>query len=495
MQQKYKVIAATLIASGIISQPATVVANDSTELEELRALVQKLDQKVKILDRKNELAAEEAATKKKETPTVVASDKGFGIKSADGNFEFKLRGLVQLDYRDFNDDIVNGGVSSSNGSNQIDGFTARRIRPTFEGTVFGKYDFRFTPEFGEVDNSNSGSGNVSRVVDAYIDARLQPWFKVRAGKFKPFVGLERLQSGSDIKFIERSYVSNNILPNRDLGISLHGDVLDGKLSYALGIFNGSNDGAENTTRQDTNSDKEYAARVFSTPFKGSDSILEGLGVGIAVTYGDATGSGNLPTYKTAGQANNFFAYSNTNADGKHLRWSPQAYYYAGPLGLIAEYAEVSQDVRRSAAPLTTHDTLKNNAWQIAASWLITGEDASFKGVKPKQPYDINNSGWGAWELLARYQENNIDNDAFSKGTAPSLLRYADPRINAKSAKTWGVGANWYLNQWIKLALNYEETKFEGGGQVNAAGAPTGAFTHIKDREDEKILFTRLQLSY
>jgi phosphate-selective porin OprO/OprP len=39
---------------------------------------------------------------------------------------------------------------------------------------------------------------------------------LKAGKFKPYVGLERLQSGADIKFIERSYVSN-ILPNRDVG--------------------------------------------------------------------------------------------------------------------------------------------------------------------------------------------------------------------------------------------------------------------------------------
>lgn len=73
---------------------------------------------------------------------------------------------------------------------------------TIDGTVFGLYDFKFTPEFGEAKTANSTS--TSGIVDAYVDARFKPWFQVRAGKFKPYVGLERLQSGSDIKFIERS---------------------------------------------------------------------------------------------------------------------------------------------------------------------------------------------------------------------------------------------------------------------------------------------------
>ena len=482
MQHKRKRITQLLIASGVLLGSNLAFANDSDELEKLRALVQELDQKVRVLDRKSEIAAEESAAKKKGAPVLVAGDKGFGLKSADGQFEYKLRGLLQLDYHSFDE-------PQEAGRNQIDGFTFRRVRPTFEGTVFGKYDFRFTPEFGE---------NKSAVVDAYIDARFQPWFKVRAGKFKPFVGLERLQSGSDIKFIERSYVSNNILPNRDLGASIHGDVLDGKLNYAVGVFNGVVDGGENTTTQDTNSDKDYAARLFAQPFKDTDSPLAGLGFGLAGTYGDAEGrtaGTNLPSYKTPGQANNFFTYGTAIADGKRVRWTPQAYYYNGPFGLIAEYAEVLQDVRRSAAPLTTRDTLKNDAWQIAASWLLTGEDASFKGVKPKNPFNVDGAGWGAWELVARYQENNIDNDAFTRGTAAALQRYADPRNNAKSAKSWAIGVNWYLNQWVKLAVNYEETRFDGGGNINSAGAATGSFTDIKDRDDEKILFTRLQLAF
>jgi len=484
-------VAPLIISGGFLALSGNVYANDSEELEKLRALVQELDQKVKIIERKDEIAAEDAAAKKKETPVVNAGPAGFGIKSADGQFEYRLKGLVQFDNRHFISDDENSATNNS------DGFTARRIRPTFEGTLFGKYDFRFTPEFGEANNLIAApSGNTSRVIDAYVDARIEPWFKVRVGKHKPFVGLERLQSGGDIKFIERSYVSNNILPNRALGASVYGDVLENKLNYAVGVFNGSNDGGEDTTAVDTDTNKEYTARLFTTPFKGEDSVLEGLGFGVAVTHSNShttntISPGTLPSYKTPAQQLNFFTYSNAIADGSRDRIAPQAYYYNGPFGILAEYARVSQEVARTAAPLVT-EKLKNDAWEIAGSWVLTGEDASFKSVKPKNPFQTGKDGWGAWELVARYQQISVDDDAFSTATQ---ARFADPRTQAKEAKTWGVGLNWYLNQWVRLAVNYEQTKFDGGGSYTTAGTATGPLVNVADRNDEKILFSRLQFQF
>lgn len=476
MYTRRKVIISLLIGSGIISVPQAALANDSSELEQLRQLVQELDQKVRVLDRKNELAEESAEAKRKETPIVNASENGFGLKSADGKNEIKLRSLAQIDYRNYHD--------GSNDAKNIDGFDFRRIRPSIEGTVFGKYDFRFVPEFGEAKTANATS--TSGIVDAYLDARFKPWLQVRAGKFKPYVGLERQQSGGDIKFIERSYVSNNILPNRDLGVSLHGDLFEGRLAYAAGVFNGVVDGGDNITSQDTNGDKDYAVRVFITPFKGGDSLLAGLGFGLGATHGNFNGSTTatgLPSYKTPGQQTTFFAYNATTFGyGDRTRWTPQANYYYGPFGVIAEYARVSQDVRNSSNQTASID---NDAWQIAASWLITGEDASFKGVKPKQSFDPDGAGWGAWELIARHEENHIDHAAFS--TTTTTARFANPITAAKSAKSWAAGVNWYLNQNLKLAVNYEQTRFDGGGGGTVA-TPT-------DRPNEEILFTRFQISY
>ena len=461
----------TLLASAFLTTgfSSHAFANDSDELEKLRALVQELDQKIKVLDRKGELAEEAAAAKKKETPVVKASQDGFGFESADGKNKIKLKALAQIDYRSY--------VGESNSTNQ-DGFDFRRIRPTIEGTVGGIYDFKLTPEFGEAKTSSSSS--TSGIVDAYIDARFKPYFQVRAGKFKPYVGLERLQGGADIKFIERSFVSNNFLPNRDLGIAVHGDLFADKLTYAIGFHNGVVDGADAPTSQDTNGDKEWAARLFTTPFKDADNALAGLGFGLSGTHSNFNGSSStslLPSYKNPSQTTNFFSYSaNTYASGDRDRLSPQAYYYYGPFGVIGEYAWVNQDIQNGVNTAN----IKNDAWQITGSWLITGEDASFKGVKPKRVFDVDNGTWGAWEIVARFQEANIDDKAFTNAT------FGDISKSAKSAKAWALGLNWYLNQNVKLATNYERTSFEGGAGTTLAPI---------DRADEETLYTRLQLSY
>lgn len=543
MNLKKKLIPA-LIAPLFLSVAfsGNALANDSDELEKLRQLVQELDQKIKVLDRKGELAEEAAAAKKKETPIVKASEKGFGLQSADGQHEIKLRGLLQADgrYFDSGKNLTSKAASGASTAGYLDNtedasnsVLLRRVRPTIEGTVFGKYDFRFTPEFGD---------GKSQVIDAYLDARLDPAFSIRAGKYKPFVGLERLQSGADIKFIERSYVSS-ILPNRDTGVSAYGEVLGGKLAYAVGVHNGVADGGDNTTASDFNNDKDYAARIFAKPFKDTDSALSGLGFGIAATYGDVTGktkdtvngsTTELTTgYKTEGQQT-FFRYVDssvlrsgigenltatagpgtswlTHADGKRYRIAPQANYYNGPFGLQAEYVRESQEVSIGQQNLKK-TTLNNDAWQVGVSWLVTGEDASYKGVKPKNNFDSKTGGWGAWELVARYSELNVDKDAFTFGNLDGTnvdsnslagknhYLYADPKASARSAHTWTAGVNWYLNSEVKFAINYAQTSFNGGGG-DLTGSPTNTYTDLttqgkaKDREDEKAILARFQVAF
>ena len=570
MKTQNNLLASILLAAGIISSPIISYAADSKELEDLRAQIEELKQSIKVIDRTGELAEEAAAAKKKETPVVKASEKGFGIQSADGQHEIKLRGLLQADVRSFDEgkNITQKGAPGASNAGYVDNSekandTAllRRVRPTIEGTVYGKYDFRFTPEFGD---------GKAQVIDSYLDARLDPAFKIRAGKYKPFVGLERLQSGADIKFIERSYVSS-ILPNRDVGVSVYGDLFGDKLSYAFGIHNGVPDGGDNTTANDINSDKDYAARIFASPFKDSPNILSGLSFGIAGTYGDVTGktrdnvaasNTELTTgYRTEGQQL-FFQYvgapvlrsgfdiaSGTfnhgfdkstaaaavdttkgpgvdwlvHADGNRYRISPQASYYYGPIGLQGEYVLDSNEVSIGSQNLKKV-RLNNEAWQVAASWLVTGEDASFKGVKPKNNFDLNAGNWGAWELTARYSELNIDDKAFTWGSTGGSATtiayddanaakattygtnhwlYADPNASARSAHTWTIGTNWYLNPEVKFALNYARTSFKGGGGV-LSGSPTFTFSELlhggsswsaKDREDESVILARFQIAY
>lgn len=416
-----------------------------------------LDQRLRILERRLELQQEEAVAKAKDAPVVAVNDKGASLKSASGDYEFKLRGLVQGDARFFFDDDQ---------VPQNDSFLFRRIRPTIEGSLGKLVAFRLTPEF---------AGDSATIVDAYVDVKLDPAFTLRAGKVKGPIGLERLQSGSAIGLIERSFPTE-LAPNRDLGIQAQGEFAGGRVSYVAGVYNGAPDGRDAAT---TNPDDafEYAGRLFFEPFRNTSSSWSGLGFGIAGSIGDKQGAGNnfLPRYRTQGQAQFFNYRAAVAADGEHRRFSPQGYLYRGRFGLLAEYIASRQELLvASGAGAGTRADLENTAWQATASWVLTGEDAGYRGVaKPSKPFSPG-SGWGAWEIVGRYGELEIDGDAFPL--------FADAAVSARRAKAWTLGVNWYLTSNLKLVVNYLDTQFDGG-------AATG------DREDEKAVFSRLQVAF
>ena len=300
---------------------------------------------------------------------------------------------------------------------------------------------------------------------------------MRIGKVKGPVGLERLQSGGAIALVERGFPTE-LAPNRDLGVQLQGEVFSNRLNYVVGVYNGAPDGRDAVTTNPDN-EFEYAGRVFWEPFKNAANGWSGLGVGVAASVGDTFGSGNniLPRYRTPGQAQ-FFAYStNVSADGLHRRLSPQGYFYRGPIGVLGEYITSEQEVRvTSGVNAGRRNHLVHDAYQLTASVVLTGEDASYRGVaKPNHPFALDGEGWGAFELVGRYGELDLDDDTFPL--------FANAATSAASAKAWTVGLNWYLNSNLKLVTNYTQASFEGGA---AAGA---------DREDEKSIFTRAQFSF
>ena len=419
--------------------------------------VTEVDQRLRVIERKQELQFEADAAKAA-TASTLALDAGKGLSvKAPGGLEVKLRGLVQADLRHFAD-----------GSNQNDGFLFRRIRPTLEGTWGSLVGFRLTPEF---------AGDSATIVDAYVDLKFDPRATVRVGKVKGPVGLERLQSGGATAFIERGFPTE-LAPNRDLGAQLQGDVFGGVLNYAAGVYNGTVDGRDAVT-SNPDGEFEYAGRLFWEPLKNSDGNLGTLGIGVAASVGDTFGAGNnfLPRYRTPGQEQ-FFAYgSNIAANGERLRKTVQGYYYRGPLGLLGEWITSSQEVRVvSGTGAGTRAKLENEAWQVVAGWVLTGEDASFRGVvKPSSPFAIGKEGWGALEVVARYGRLDIDDAAFPL--------FANAAASANGARSWGLGLNWHLTQNLKLATSYTQASFDGGA---AAGA---------DRADEQALFTRAQLSF
>ena len=459
-------------SGGAFAQQAPADSN-----ADLRQEIEDQKQRLLILERKLEIQQEAVTAAAATAPKITASASRFQIGSTDGANFVRLRGTLFADNRAYSGDSA---------PETADTFLLRSVRPTVEGTFGGIYDFRFTPDFG--------SGR-SIVVDAYAAARFKPGFVVTVGKFKPSVGLERLASEPDLRFMERG-LPTLLVPNRDLGLQLSGEFAGGAFAYQVGYFNGVTDGqsSDNLPSPDVESDTggDYAARVFFQPFINSDNFnLRGLGFGVGSTWQDLDGAAAnpyLPSYRSQGQLSVFSYRANTAtgvtpnnatfADGERLRLAPQLYYYRGSLGFLGEYTQVKQDVSRAVAGSTRSDTLTHSAWQGQFSWFITGEEESFRGFTPQSTFQPGKQGTGAWELVARIQELDVDDDTFAGGANS----FANPLTAISKETSYGVGVNWYPWNTVKLSLNYDLTSFEGG-------AATG------DRADEQAIFSRFAINY
>lgn len=461
MNRKQLIIAVVL--AGGLSAGQWVHADETTDaINELKQQIQSLDQKVRVLERQKELDTEAADAKAKDAPRITVGNAGLSAASGDSNFVFQLHGLIQTDNRTFFNDHDNHGKSIQGN----DSFLLRRARPIFSGTVYKDFDFVFVPDFG---------GSSVQIFDAYLNYRYAPWLQLRAGKFKTPVGLEQLQSDQYTFFNERG-LPTDLVPNRDIGFQLGGDIAGGRLSYAAGIFNGVGDG-RNTANADFEDHREFAGRVFAQPFKGTSlTALQNFGFGVAGSWGNTSSNvTGLPSaFLTDGQQQLFAYTNNVVANGQHWRLSPQGYYYWGPFGFLGEYVISDQRVTKGAASAS----LRNTAWQVAGSWVLTGEDASYTGVTPKHPFDPRANHWGAVQLVARYANLDVDNKAFPI--------YANPATSASEAEAWAVGLNWYLNKNIRVNASYSRTTFDG--HINGSSATVV-------RQPEQVVFTRLQLAF
>ncbi|HTT97038.1 MAG TPA: porin, partial [Rhizomicrobium sp.] len=149
------------------------------------------------------------------------------------------------------------------------------------------------------------------------------------------------------------------------------------------------------------------------------------------------------------------------------------------------YFGFSVDRRTAGNPLDLSDP-DFNGWYLQGSWILTGEEkkwkadtGSFGAPKPNDPFTMDKAGIGAWEIVARYSDLNLNYHAGAAGTATPLdgIRGGDQRIGT-------VGVNWYPNQVLRFMLDYQRTDVS-----RLSGTGTNANAH------ESAISLRTQISF
>ena len=431
---------AALLAFASVAPAAELTVQE--QIDALKARLQELDAKVRPIQRAE----------------TTAGDKGFILASPDAATSLRIRSLIQVDARSFGDGQINN-----------DALLLRRGRIGLEGKINKTTEYQITGEY---------AGSSASILDANVTLTYSPEVQVKLGRFKTPVGLEQLQSDAAALFIERSLVSQ-VAPNRDIGVQFGGELNKGEISYAIGVFNGIQDGGNNADQKDANDGKDIAARVTFQPWVNVEgSALAGLSFALGGSYGLQDTNAAIGTkYKSDGQQD-FFAYRSTVfSTGRVTRISPQVSYYNGGLSVLGEYISSTSEVGLAAGSKTK---LRNSAWQLATGYVLTGEKASFKGVTPANDFDRASGSWGAFEVVARVAVLDIDDASF--GT------FADANSSATKATSFAVGANWYLSKVSRLSLDFTHTKFD-----LATGAAPAATAVVKGNEN--AILARYQLNF
>lgn len=404
------------------------------------------------------LKARLEAVEKKAASSGSASigRRGFEAKSADGAYSFRVRPRVQIDALLFPDD-----------DDGADTFTLRRVRADFQGDA-GPLSWRITPEL---------AGTV-RIIDAWADLKLSDNGYLRAGKAKGPIGLERLQSFGAVLFNERGLPSN-LTPTREIGLQYFANALGGALEWSVGAYNGSLDDSDQSNNANLGEDFDLGARVFVRPFLAdSASPFAGLGFGFGISGGpesatiaDADRDSRI-RYRDSGRATIFRYNDGVELSGDRLRLNPGVYYYRGPFGFLSEFVRSSIEASREG----NSRKIDADGFTVQASWILTGENASYEMVRPAHPYSVGGDGWGAFEIGLRYHQLEIDEDAFAGAAFERLARSG----SVQKAAAFGIAAKWHLTDNVLATLNYELTEYSGAGAA---------------RDTQEVVHTRLQYNF
>ncbi len=465
MNNKAVILCLGLLSAGFAHAQSAVAPPAEATVTSLEHRVARLDEKVRLLERRAEVAEEVANARNAGSPT--AGD-DLVLKSANGDLTLQFNGILQADGRLFLNDEAR---------KYADTFTPRTIRPIFSGSYENLLKWQFTPDFG---------GGVATIQDAWVDLLLGGHVTVRVGKMTVPFGLERWQGTAALRFVERAYPTQ-LAPNRDVGILVFGDLFDKRVGWSLGAFDG---GIDNSlTDTDNNDSKDVVGRIFAQPFATLENPwLNSLLIGGAFSWGEQNGTNAAPatpSWKTPGQ-NQFYAFRsnepgpadakgnattlpNPIANGARWRWTAHAWWTGGPFAFLGEYTAVSEAMTRASVS----GDWKSSAWQGALSWVLGGRP-HFSGTRVEAPFRLGADGWGAFELDARV--SSIATDSASYAT------WADPSKSARQATSFTGGVRWHLSEHYRIFVDYEHTVFSGGA---ASG----------DLKPEQAVLGRVQLAY
>lgn len=409
-----------------------------------------------------------------DVPLKANLGEGFGISSEDDEYQLRIRLLDQTDAKIF---IPN------NQSPARSGLYIPRVRVYFEGQLSRAFEY-------EVSLQRSVEG-VWDLLDGNANFVFSEGFQLRFGRMLvpySYAWYDHLEQ----YFIapERALFPLNFGLSRSAGLEAHGSLREGRLEYAVGLFDG-----HLTGLADDNTIRDGVGYLNARPFLHSERFpaLRYLNVGLSGFIGQQVQAQRFLPLRTSLQSSendeaaqgastvffetedDVFGFGSRSAAAIHLAW-----YWRG-LSVESEIQATRFQVLKAGLPY--QPTVPVAGGHVTASYFLTGEHVTGRGpLSPLRPFDPfhGHHGPGAVEFYGRYSQLGLGETVFEQGLA-------NPDDWTRNIYMTDVGLNWYLNKYLKIYVDWQHSNFGSPVLMNPR---TGDHSRFAD-----LFWIRCQIYY
>lgn len=303
--------------------------------------------------------------------------------------------------------------------------------------------------YGEVDIDMANGA--FELKDAIIRYSGIPHLEIQAGSFKEIFSMQRNNSSRYLLFMERPMVCSALAPSRHIGFnvnyhynsiflnaSIQGQAIEGQEAR---------DFTEDKSKTQLGPDEglSYTFKAIWQPGWNKDNW--GLHVGGAISYRNPK-----TTDETWGKTR--FSARNSNGINRKKYIDTGEFDYHHNLLYTGELAGYWGGLRAEAAWIGNTTYLPNNegtkffsGWYVQAGYLLFGGSQRYDSNGGKFTRVKRGRKWGDIELCARVEQIDLNAD--------KRLAAADQKIMGGSSMAYAAGINYYINDHVKIMLNYQ----------------------------------------
>ena len=232
--------------------------------------------------------------------------------------------------------------------------------------------------------------------------------------------------GDSVNLLHHERLLSPFFQSRNIGIRYNMNFAQQNATYAIGVYNNWLDSPESF---DDNG-YQVSSRLTGLPYI-SDDAMSYLHLGASLRYNVGT-KGVLRYHGKAESSVTDYYVDTGDIEADHaLEFGFEALWSHNGFSLLGEYMQTNVSSKK-------YDDPSFFGYYITTGWMITGESRPYdkrlgyaRGISPK-------SDNGAFELIARYGEVDLN----------------DKAIHGGQMRKWMLGMNWYIDPYWKTSVSY-----------------------------------------